>query len=329
MFSQIEPCQFACDMPPQLMVVIDTEEEFNWRQPVKREHTSVEHMEMLDCIQSIFNEYKIAPCYVVDYPIVTQEIGNRLLKQYHQQGQCEIGAHLHPWVNPPFTEELSPANTYPGNLPIACERDKLTQLKAEIDACFSQNTTIYKAGRYGFGRNTEQVLLDLGFEIDLSVCPPVDYRADGGPDYRAYTDKPFWAANKRLLELPVSGGFVGLAGRQSVAFFELCQRLRFLKAPAIASRLGMVDRLLLSPEGFSFKEHKMLTKHLFQQGSRLFTWSFHSSSIVPGHTVYVQNQRQLQNFLDSFRRYFDFFFNEMHGQPSTPTRIKQHLETQA
>lgn len=328
MFSQIELCQFACDMPPQLMVVIDTEEEFDWRQPVKREHTRVAHMEMLERIQTIFNEYKIAPCYVVDYPVVTQAVGNRLLKQYHEQGQCEIGAHLHPWVNPPYTEALSPANTYPGNLPLDLERAKLNELKAAIDACFSQNTTIYKAGRYGFGPRTEQVLLELGFEIDLSVCPPVDYRADGGPDYRTYTDRPFWAANKRLLELPVSGGFVGLAGRQSLAVFELCQRFRKLKAPAIASRLGVVDRLILSPEGFSSAEHRRLTRHLYQQGSRLFTWSFHSSSIVPGNTVYVQNQQQLQQFLDGFRRYFDFFFNDMRGQPTTPTRVKQHLETQ-
>lgn len=326
MFSQIEPCQFACDMPPQLMVVIDTEEEFDWRQPVKREHTSVAHMEVLERVQSIFNEYNLVPCYVVDYPIVTQDVGCRLLKDYHRAGQCEIGAHLHPWVTPPFTEELCAKNTYPGNLPFDIQYQKLQVLKAAIDQCFGQNTRVYKAGRYGFGAQTEQLLLELGFDIDVSVCPPVDYRLDGGPDYRRYTDKPFWSAGRKLLEIPVTGGFVGWAGTRSLGIYDLCQQFKRLKAPAIASRLGLVDRLLLSPEGFTTHEHKRLTKSLLARGSRVFTWSFHSSSIVPGHTVYVQNQQQLQEFLDRFRRYFDFFFSELNGKATTPTRFKQHVE---
>jgi hypothetical protein len=315
-------------MPPQLMVVIDTEEEFDWSQPVKREHTSVAHMEMLELVQSIFNEYNIVPCYVVDYPIVTQDAGTRLLKHFHGLGQCEIGAHLHPWVSPPLTEEMSAANTYPGNLSREFEYQKIKLLKATIDQCFEQTTHIYKAGRYGFGNQTEQILVELGFDIDVSVCPPFDYRSDGGPDYRQFTDRPFWSAQRKLLEIPVTGGFVGWAGTKSAEVFDTCQRLKYLRAPAIASRLGLVDRLLLSPEGFTSDEHKRLTKSLIARGSRVFTWSFHSSSIVPGHTVYVKNQYQLQQFLDRFRRYFDFFFNELHGHATTPTLFKQQLETQ-
>lgn len=329
MFSSRIAVDMPLDIAPQLIVVIDTEEEFDWRQPVARTNTSVVHMEWISRCQDIFNEYRIKPCYVIDYPIASQHIGRSLLKSYLQQGQCEIGAHLHPWVSPPFSEELSPRNTYPGNLPEAIEFAKLEQLKQLIDREFEQNTTIYKAGRYGFGANTEHILQKLGFEIDVSVCPPVDYRADGGPDYRSFTDRPFWFGEKKLLELPVTGGFVGHAGRWCPALYQWSQKFKAAKLPGILSRLGVVDRLMLSPEGFRSNEHLKLTRHLYQQGSRVFTWSFHSSSVVPGHTVYVKNERELQQFLGEFRRYFDFFFDELKGQASSPTQIKALLEKQA
>jgi hypothetical protein len=83
---------------------------------------------------------------------------------------------------------------------------------------------------------------------------------------------------------------------------------------------------MLSPEGFPTSEHIKLTRDLYRRGLRTFTWSFHSPSVVPGHTSYVQNEQQLKTFLDSFRRFFDFFFNELGGQASTPTRLKSHME---
>ena len=108
--------------------------------------------------------------------------------------------------------------------------------------------------------------------------------------------------------------------------FELAQMFRRLKAPGILSRLGAVDRLMLSPEGFTPKEHIKLTRFLYNQGVRTFTWSFHSPSVVPGHTSYVQNEQQLRAFLDAFREYFDFFFNELGGQANTPTGLKSLME---
>ncbi len=329
MFSSKLAVDLPADLAPQLIVVIDTEEEFDWGRPVDRANIGVAHMECISRCQDIFNEYQIKPCYVIDYPIVSQGVGSRLLKHFHRQGQCEIGAHLHPWVNPPFTEQLTPSHTYPGNLPVPLEFEKLQNLKSLIDSEFAQHTTIYKAGRYGFGPNTEKILQQLGFEIDVSVCPPVNYAADGGPDYRSYSDRPFWFGEQKLLELPVSGAFVGSAGRFGPDLYQWSQQFKAVKLPGILSRLGIVDRLMLSPEGFSSKEHLKLTKHLLAQGSRIFTWSFHSPSMVPGNTVYVRNDAQLQQFLGEFRRYFDFFFDELSGQASTPTQIKALLEKQA
>lgn len=316
------------DERPRLIVVIDTEEEFDWNKPVDRHSTAVESMQYINRVQDIFDDYGISPCYVSDYPIVSQASSASVLKKIRDDQRCEIGAHLHPWVNPPEEEPLKPENTYPGNLEKSLEFAKLNNLTEKIKEVFNFQPTIYKAGRYGFGANTESILSELGYQIDLSFCPSFDHSADGGPNYDMAHAQPFWFDNnKQLLEIPISSAFVGSAGSASRSLFKMAQKNKKIKLPAIFSRMGIVDQLALSPEGYSPAEHVKLTNFLYRKGVRTFTWSFHSPTVMPGTTDYVKNDNDLKAFLDSFRRYFDFFFNKMKGMSETPTSLKTLLES--
>lgn len=325
MFNR-DAIQLNPDEKPQLLVVIDTEEEFDWNAPPSRDATGVSAMDYIFRAQEIFDEYGIKPCYVIDYPVASKEEGYRALKSIYDDGRCEIGAHLHPWVSPPFEETVCPQNTFPGNLDATLERAKLLALREQIQDVFGFQPIIYKAGRYGVGPNTEAILEELGFEIDVSFCPPVDYSSVYGPDFSDCHASPFWfGKQKELLEIPVSGDFVGWAGPYRKSLYGLGQKLRFAKLPAILARIGAVDRLMLSPEGFTSEEHLRLTDFLFHKGVRTFTWSFHSPSVVPGFTDYVQNEAQLKQFLDSFRVFFDYFFNELGGEATTPVKLRDKL----
>ena len=321
-----DPIKLPKDSRPKLIVVIDTEEEFNWDAPATREETSVNAMDYVHRVQDIFDEYNIVPCYVVDYPVVSQENGYRALKTIFSDGRCEIGAHLHPWVSPPFDEELCPENTFPGNLNFAVEKEKLRVLTDQIEQVFGHRPTTYKAGRYGVGSNTTKILSELGYDIDLSLCPPVDYSGQRGPDFSDCHAEPFWFGDKGdMLEIPVSGAFVGWAGELSKPIYNFGMDLVKFRLPGIFSRISLVDRLMLSPEGFDSKDHIKLTQFLYNRGVRTFTWSFHSPTVVPGNTSYVKNEKDLENFLSMFRTYFDFFFNTLGGEATTPTKLKSQL----
>ena len=316
------------DQPPQLIVVIDTEEEFDWNKPVDRSATSVHAMQYINRVQDIFDEYGIKPCYVIDYPIASQQDSYQPLVEIMNDGCCEIGAHLHPWVTPPETETLIPANTYPGNLEKSLEYEKLKNLTEVIQQNFGFQPTTYKAGRYGFGANTQDILKQLGYRIDLSYCPSFDHSADGGPDYSRAHAQPFWLdGEKTLLEIPVTGSFVGSAGAASRGLFDLAQGFKKFRLPGILSRLGIVDRLVLTPEGYSHEEHVKITEFLYRRGVRTFTWSFHSPTVMPGTTPYVENEQDVKDFLDSFHQYFEFFFTTMKGVATTPTLLKNKLES--
>ncbi len=327
MFTNRREISLAPEIPPRLIVVVDTEEEFDWKSEPDRLANRVASMDHIRRVQDIFDGYGIRPCYVVDYPIASQPRGYESLREFRAAGRCEIGAQLHPWVNPPAREVLNRSNMYPGNLPEELERQKLEILRDIIADNFDCVPVAYKAGRYGFGKHTAGILADLGFSIDLSVCPPMDFSPEGGPDYSGYDASPFWfgSSTRPILEIPCTGGFVGWAGGYSRSLFALAGAFRLLRGPGILARLRAVDRLMLSPEGYSSEEHIRLTRDLFARGIRTFTWSFHSPSVVPGNTSYVDTPADLQVFLDSFYRYFDFFFGELGGEASSPSLLREQL----
>ena len=53
-------------------------------------------------------------------------------------GRAEIGIQLHPWVNPPFEEEVTPRNSFAGNLPRALEHAKFRNLREAIERNFEE-----------------------------------------------------------------------------------------------------------------------------------------------------------------------------------------------
>ena len=94
---------------PMLSVVVHTEEEFDWARGFDRGITGVSHMQHIGRVQDLCDAAGIITTYVIDYPIADQENGSRLLKEYAASGRALIGAHLHPWVSPPYTEEVCAA----------------------------------------------------------------------------------------------------------------------------------------------------------------------------------------------------------------------------
>jgi hypothetical protein len=308
---------------PKLLVVVDTEEAFDWSKPHSRAQTNVEHVVHQDRAQAIFGRYGVRPTYVVDYPVASQAAGYGPLRDWLAAGKCQIGTHLHPWVNPPFNEEVCARNSYPGNLPPALEREKLARLTDIIEENFGARPTIYKAGRYGIGPATPAILDDLGYDIDTSVVPLTSFRADGGPDFTTFDVEPFWLST-RVLEIPLTvtwSGQLGRYGRALQPSLMSAMGMR-LHLPGIAARLRLLERIRLTPEGASFAELKRLTDAMLAGGKRLFVFTYHSPSVVPGNTPYVRDERELRQFLGCIEQFCDYFFGACGGAAATPAEIR-------
>lgn len=315
---------------PVLVVMVDTEEEFDWALPLARENIGVSAISAQVRAHRVFEKYGIRPTYVIDYPVTSQADGSTPLKELFADGLCDIGAHLHPWVNPPFEETVCNANSYPGNLPPALEHAKLTRLTDMIEAAFGHRPTVYKAGRYGAGPATTAALEDLGFEVDTSVLARSDLSRQEGPDFSHCGSSPYWFGSaRRLLEIPVTVGFTGMlrgAGQSLYRTLASPAGMR-LHLPSVFARSGLLERIMLTPEGITFAELRRLTDTLLATGQRVFSFTYHSPSLAPGHTPYVRTEADLRGFLDRFERYFDYFFGEIGGRSMTAQEVYTALST--
>jgi len=316
------------DDQPRLLVVVDTEEEFDWSQNFARENVATSSIPAQAAAHQIYDRLGVVPTYILDYPVATDPRAVAFLGGLRDAGKAAIGAHLHPWVTPPHEEEVTTLNSYHCNLPPALERRKIEMLTETIEDRFGARPTIFKAGRHGFGPNTARVLADLGYRVDCSYVPFTSFAGDGGPDFRAAPDQPFWLdARSRLLEIPTTAGFIGPAaamGEQAAWLFDNRQAAR-LRLPGILGRSGLVARSRLSPEGVSAEEQCRLIETMVKRGRRSFNLVYHSPSLAPGHTPYVRTQADLTRFLATIEQVLTWFRDELGGRFTTPDQVHREM----
>jgi peptidoglycan/xylan/chitin deacetylase (PgdA/CDA1 family) len=320
-----KPCVLP-DGPPLFQIVVDTEEEFDWGAPFDRGSVAVSAITAQHHAQEIFARFGLVPTYVIDYPVATNATAIATLRAFHDAGGCLIGTHLHPWVNPPHDEPVNARNSYPGNLDAGLERRKIEVLTAAIASAFGSRPVIYKAGRYGVGPATAQILHDLGYQIDLSVVPHTDFGADHGPNFHGCPDRPYWfGPDYRMLEIPLSRGFSGVAAPFGPRVYERLTNgaASALRAGAILSRARLLERATLTPEGADTAAHKRLARALLRQGHRVFTLTYHSPSLAPGHTPYVRTAADLEQFLRTIEATLRFFMIELGALPTTPLEVRR------
>ena len=313
---------------PVLLVLIDAEEEFDWSRGFDRSATGTTAIRQLLEAQGLFDSLGVKATYVVTHPVAADPDSAGVMREIASANGVTIGAHLHPWVTPPFDEQVSINNSYPGNLDGALEREKLRCVCQALIENVGVQPRVYQAGRYGFGPSTATTLEELGFSVDFSPAPPFDYRAHGGPNFSHHGADPRWIGNAgTLLSVPITGAYVGFIQERAHALYQLATHrgVKWARLPAILSRLGAVDRLRLSPEGFELSDMRRLTRVLLGRGVGVFTLSFHAPSLLPGCTPYVQDSAERAQFLARLRAYLEYFLGEVGGESITPLELRDRL----
>ena len=320
--------------PPILMVLVDAEAEFDWDGPFLRSHVGVRNLSQQAMVHDIFDRLNVRPTYLVDYAVAAQPDGYRPIGELLQSGHCEIGSHLQPWETPPFAEELSIRTSFNQNLPPWLQKEKLLRLTEVIVANFGVRPTAYRAGRYGVGEEIACILKAVGYETDLSVLPGHDLRGRHGPDFRRAINRPYWfGPGRELLEIPLTTGFSGLLAQRrdpqtfNATLYTALSRPRAerLHLPGVFARLGLLERITLSPEGRSIPELKRLTRLLLRRGQRVFTFNYHSSSLLPGYTPYVRSHADLEHMIRTIEEYLHFFIAEIGGISMTPNEFHRSV----
>lgn len=280
--------ELPASLGSRFAIFADAEEEFDWSASFRREAVTTEAIDALPEANRFFTARGCIPTYLVDWPVVANPTSAAIIADMAAQGTCDVGAQLHPWVNPPHDEAVTAHNSYVGNLPRALQAAKLAELTARIESETSIRPVTYRAGRYGVGADTAELLIEQGYRLDVSVRTHFDYRSQGGPDFSAHPVTP-WRAATGLYEVPMTAAYTGLLRKRG--------RLpRLTGLHGLLARTGIIDRVPLTPEGVRLSDAEIAIRQLLNDGHKLFSLSFHTPSVVPGHTPYVRDAGDLKRF---------------------------------
>lgn len=315
-------------MQAKLIVTIDTEEEGLWSGKFSGYDNPVENLAGVPRFQAICDRYGVKPTYLVDSPVVTDPAASAVLEPIAADERCEIGCHIHPWNTPPEEDDISSERSYLCNLPTDLQRKKLTTITAQIESRYGRRPTSFRAGRYGMGDAGVTILKELGYIVDSSVCPYMDYSEDGGPDFRSATWRPYFLDQKLLepadqltdlLEVPVSFGF-------NWTNFDNAHRLdEFLSGPAIRrfrvkgilERAGILRKIKFSPEKADTARLTELANAYARQNAPCLVMMFHSSSLKAGYSPYVSSEADLDRFLTTIDETLKYCLEGLNMQGAT------------
>lgn len=271
-------------------ISIDTEED-NWGF-FGASGATTDKIQHLTELQDVFDRFGARPTYRQSSP-ATITLSIVVLGELASRKDVEIGAHCHPWNTHPSTGE-DPENSMMCKFSTSDNRRKIHEITGRIRSELGVSPTSFRAGRWGFGPSVAEAPVAEGFRVDCSVSPFVDWSNEGGADFRGAPHHPYrfdpaspFLEDPRgpLVELPTTIGFLGGNHRRSSILRErlMASPLRRLKVLGVLDRLDLSQRRWLSPETSTAAELKRLAEAWVDSGELPLGFTFHSSTLLPGH----------------------------------------------
>lgn len=300
------------ERPRETLVIcsVDTEED-NWEP--RRDGLTVRNVGQLPRLSELMGALNAPVTYFVTHAVATDAPSCRVLRTVVDQGDSEIGAHLHPWNTPPLTESISPPNLMLNNLPGPLQLSKLQRLTARLEDAFGQAPASFRAGRSGLGSSTIDVIRRCGYTIDSSVMPFYDLRPAHGPSFVGAPNHAYCIGENGnpvepqeagpILEIPVSSAYSRVPFELWDAIYRrLGSRVgRALRLRGLAARAGLFSKIALRPELESVEDMLRLSRTLIGQGSSHLQIMWHSPSLLPGTSPFVRTPAERDRLLARIR----------------------------
>ena len=302
-------------MSVKVIITIDTEED-QWDQYCNY-NTTVYNIERIGAVQEVFERHGAIPTYLVSYAVATNKLAVRLLRTFLEKGSCEIGSHCHPWNTPPISSANQPTCTMLCDLSPELIQVKMHSLHQAIVNGFRVSPICFRAGRWGFNSKVAEVISEMGYQIDTSITPFINWSEYGGPDFtdanhHAYRFDPRdvndMTRKGKLIEIPPTIGFFQKR-------FNLCRYIMKkmrgdwssrLHVPGILDRLHLLNLRWLSPELSTGPEMIRLSRTFVNAGCQYLNFTFHSTSLLPGKSPFVRDESQLSRFLSAIELFLSY-----------------------
>jgi len=293
---------------------IDTEEEWDWSGPFSKSDFTVQNIQKLPAFQTFCESLGIRPTYFVDYAVANNPEAVEALKTFSGNHHCEIGAHLHPWCNPPYFGESGEKESHVVNLPISQVEEKLDALVQVLNRNIDVIPNSFRTGRWGVDSKTLQLLVKKGFQVDSSMYP---FYKNKYFDNENVILEPYWpdynnplasGPQRNIVEIPVTVGFnhsnyplmLKLYNAASLPVFNI------LRLVGILWHTRLLRKLYLSPEATSGNDMKPLIDSALKNGHPVIHMYFHSSSLIDKSTGLMKGDNTYETICSNIKQALEY-----------------------
>lgn len=301
-----------------IVVTIDVEED-GWGNYHESAGTT-ENIRKIPLLQKCFENAGIMPTYLIDYLVATDPYATGLFREIFEDGKCEIGTHIHPWNTPPFDEERNSRNSMLCNLPEELQYRKLKFVHETIKSNLLLEPVSFRAGRWAFSDTVARNIHRLGYKVDTSVTPYVNWSDIHGPDYSDIAPDPYrqdvfdgnGGPEGVLIEIPASIGY--LQGRHPLwnKLYKTFKRKHFdkIRMLGILGKLNILNKVWLSPEICNLEAMVRLVERFRKDGIPVINLVFHSNSLKHGLNPFVQGEKDLDTFMGILQDFLGYVKGE-------------------
>ncbi len=261
---------------------------------------AVENIRYLPRFQALCEEHGFRPTYLVTWEVAENKRARDILRDWARSGAAEIGAHLHPWTTPPFSEE---ERKEPRVRSLPCELDdesldrKLTQLTDRLADVFHLPPAGFRAGRWGLDGRTVAYLRRLGYRADCSVTPKLSWKGTagrrgsaGGPDFRMAPSRPYFPSCDDvcrpgpggLLEVPATILYTGPFLKEDSKAAQWFSSLPGSPLKRMLDRLLFRRRWLRIEPWSESRDWAAIYRAAERNGLEVLEFMIHSSELMPG-----------------------------------------------
>lgn len=303
---------------PAFIITIDTEGDNLWQ---NRREIKTENARFLPRFQSLCERFGFKPVWLTNYEMATDPAFVEFAKDVIARDAGEVGMHLHAWNSPPdhdLTGDDWRWQPYLIEYPAAVMREKVSFMTQLLEDTFSTKMLSHRAGRWAFDSRYAKLLIELGYQVDCSVTPRVNWRnakgapqGAGGTDYQHFPQHAYFLdvedisrpGTSPLLEVPMSIQYKHPAWLNAAK--QGYDRLRGkYRSPSVN---------WLRPSGGNAAGMIDVAQKCLKQGNGYVEFMLHSSEFMPGGSPTFKDEAAIEGLYRDLEQLFEWLAGRTQG----------------
>lgn len=314
---------------PAFLITIDTEGDNLWQ---NHDRIDTRNAAFLPRFQSLCEKWGFKPTWLTNYEMAVDPVYVEFAKDVIARNQGEVGMHLHAWNSPPLhdlTGDDWRHKPYLIEYPQPVIGQKVNFMTQLLEETFQTKMLSHRAGRWAFNEHYASLLTELGYKVDCSVTPRVDWRhsagdpnGNGGTDYSKFPRQAYFIdpqdiakpGRSSLLEVPMSTQYrySPLVNRVKQSVDRLRGKKRGAKVNWLRPAVGNLDNM------------KRVVEKTLAEGSDYVEFMLHSSEFMPGGSPTFKTEADIEKLYDDLEQLFAWLQSRTVGM--TLAEYYQHFK---